>query len=111
MSIAIPDDWVRSLIAWSRQNSRVQSAYVFGSRVKGTQHPNSDLDFAVCLSDWPESAFTTWMFEAASWREQLAKLLPVTVHLEMAMTDDKVVWPALQEHGILIFDREISLPQ
>ena len=110
MSVAIPDVWVKKLIAWSRENSRVQSAYLYGSRVKGAHHPDSDLDFAVCLSEGPESGITTWVYEAASWRKQLAELLPVSVHLEMAEVGDHVVWPALQEHGILIFYRDHSLP-
>ena len=50
-----------------------------------------------------EAAFSLWVCEAEGWRKELTALLPVCVHLEMAQEDDRVVWPALQEHGLLIY--------
>ena len=52
-----------------------------------------------------EDPFTIWAFEADGWRQELAELLPVTVHLGLAQDDDAVVWPAVQEHGVEIFRR------
>lgn len=105
MSKAIPDEWIRALIRWATQNESVASAYVYGSRVKGGHRPDSDLDFAICLNGSGEDSFSVWIYEAKAWREELAKLLPVSVHLEMALEDDTTVWPAVQEHGILIYSR------
>lgn len=96
---------MRALIRWASQNDRVSAAYVYGSRVLGFNRPDSDLDFAVCLSDGKETALTLWICEAAAWRHELASLLPVTVHLELAQESDEKVWPALQQHGLLIFTR------
>jgi predicted nucleotidyltransferase len=101
----IPEEWMQALISWANDNERVSSAYLYGSRVMGTHEADSDLDIAIRLDGNDEDPFTTWAFEADAWRNQLAELLPVAVHLELAQDDDAVVWPAVLEHGIEIFRR------
>ncbi len=84
VSRPIPEEWLQALISWAEENQHVTSAYLYGSRVKGTHGGDSDLDVAVRLGGTAEDPFTTWACEAEVWRQQLARLLPVSVHLELA---------------------------
>lgn len=73
---------------WARGKPLVKRVYLFGSRVRGDNRPESDIDIAVELDP---SAFrgadesgglATWMFEAQAWREELKQLIPMKIQLE-----------------------------
>lgn len=69
---------------WAATEPLVRKAYLFGSRVRGTHRPDSDLNVAIEL---PTPApgkppFDTWSCEAKWLRESIALILPVRVGLE-----------------------------
>lgn len=78
---------------------------LFGSRAKGTFIPDSDVDLAYVLtgSDLGE-VLAYSMFEACDWENELRLLLGFHVELHMAdPATGNVVWPAVLEHGQLVF--------
>ena len=58
--------------------------YVFGSRVRGNSRPDSDLDIAIEIVTLPSDmdAHTTWVFEAATWRDSLMGRVSLAIDLE-----------------------------
>ena len=69
---------------WAASEPLVKKAYLYGSWVKGTQTPLSDLDVAVELwrgSGDPEP-LATWILEARRLRESLSTCVCIAVHLE-----------------------------
>lgn len=66
----------------------VKRVYVFGSRVRGDNRPDSDIDIAVELDSAAflgvdeSGGLATWMFETKGWKEELEKLVPLKVQLE-----------------------------
>jgi predicted nucleotidyltransferase len=73
-----------SVARWAAAQPLVAKAHVFGSRVKGTDSPSSDLDVAVELYQQPgdETALATWICEAVGLRESLGRALPVPLDLQ-----------------------------
>jgi len=57
---------------------------LYGSRVSGTNSPESDLDVAVEIEALPgdSSPLATWIGEGSRLSASLAPLLPVPLHLE-----------------------------
>lgn len=73
----------KAVEAWAKSQPFVRKAYLFGSRIKGTHRPNSDLDVAVeliCLPDESDPG-VTWHREAKTPRESISKIVPVRVDL------------------------------
>jgi predicted nucleotidyltransferase len=99
----LPTEWHHVVGEWAKGEPCITGIWFYGSRVKGTAAPDSDLDiaFTTCASG-NESAYTVAFFNQDRWRTELQALLPVRVHLQHAEPDDVVVWPAVQDHGIKI---------
>ena len=75
-----------SLIStWSRNKVRIKRVWIYGSRLRGTQNHDSDLDIAIeiDLISTDEEAQMLWMDEKASWVSELQALSPYKIHLEM----------------------------
>ena len=69
---------------WAATEPLVRKAYLFGSRVRGTHSPDSDLDVAIELRTpgCGKTALDTWRGEAKWLRESIAPILPVRIDLE-----------------------------
>ena len=63
--IDMRDDWLDSLRLWASGNENVLELWLFGSRVKGTAQPNSDIDIA--LAFMPPTGNDNWAAEAYAW--------------------------------------------
>ena len=74
--------------AWARGKPLVKRAYLFGSRVRGDHHAESDIDIALELDSEvfrrvdESGGLATWIFETKGWKEELEKLIPLKVQLE-----------------------------
>jgi hypothetical protein len=69
--------------AWVASKSLIQRAWVYGSRLRGTQSPDSDLDLALeVLARIDEDPFTVWCSESDDWRAELRSLSPYQIQLE-----------------------------
>jgi predicted nucleotidyltransferase len=101
----IPDHWAARILLWAAGEPRVAAVYLFGSRAKAKHRDDSDIDLAVVLTeDSDDTAAGYAVFEGDRMRRALARLLPRPVDLQFAFPDDKVVWPAVQEHGVLLYE-------
>ena len=45
----MPDDWLRELRSWAKDNGNVRELWLFGSRAQGCARPDSDVDLAIAL--------------------------------------------------------------
>ena len=93
--------------AWAQNTPSVNAAWLFGSRVKGNHNDASDLDVAIAL-EGPDEGFANWICDAEEMRQSLAALLPVPLDLQMVHSTDDIVKPAVQDHGILVFERVVQ---
>ena len=82
----------------------VKAAYLFGSRVKGTNRSDSDLDVAIAL-DGEDEGLADWICDAAEMRNALGAMLPMPLDLHVMHSEDAVVMPAVKQHGRLVFKR------
>jgi predicted nucleotidyltransferase len=75
---------VRALQKWADKYPVIIRVLVYGSRARGEQRPDSDIDIAVELKSnrEDETPFVIWMHEASVWREELQPLVPWRLHLE-----------------------------
>ncbi|GAB2843217.1 hypothetical protein GCM10027277_08250 [Pseudoduganella ginsengisoli] len=100
---------ILNVAAWAREEPLVRKVHLFGSRVKGTETKNSDLDVAVEIerkvSDSCE--YTTFAFEGSGLRSRLQRMLPFEVQLEWygGPHETPTVHSGLMEASILVFDR------
>jgi predicted nucleotidyltransferase len=94
---------------WCAGTPSISRAWVFGSRAKNLASADSDLDLAVQLKSVVSGGpISEWIWNAKTWRAQLGELLPEpAVHLEFADPEEtaEVVWPAVEGHGVLMFER------
>jgi predicted nucleotidyltransferase len=90
----LPRECIERLIRWAHRHERIARLYVFGSRAREDNSPDSDLDIAVLLSgDDQDEIDGCLICMADRWREEVRRLLPVTV--DMQFTDpeeDERVW-------------------
>ena len=79
---------ISTLRGWASSQPLVGMLYAFGSRVRGTSRPDSDLDVAVELD--PTAAvgnssigqLDTWLGDTAHWKEQLTAATGVVIDLQ-----------------------------
>jgi predicted nucleotidyltransferase len=75
----------RRVAAWAAQQPLVTKVWLYGSRVKGTERPDSDIDIAVEIRTLPgdSDASTTFTCEGEKLRASLSSLLePLRVDLQ-----------------------------
>lgn len=107
-------DEISPLIAeWARMNPRIKRVFVFGSRARSENRPDSDLDVAVELDrsslkgDDESGGILTWMDEEAEWKEELQRLVPFTVHLEqLAGESTPAVQKGITQSGRLMYEKK-----
>ena len=104
-----------SLTAWCFTEPLIVRAFIYGSRVRGTDRLDSDLDVAVELKPLPgdSSELATWMGEARRLKTQLGSVLPVALDLEWhgGPVETPTVHRGLRDGCILVFDREPCLSE
>lgn len=103
----MPEEWIALIQAWAERQTEVQAVYLFGSRAKGHHDDSSDLDLALFLTgNDPGERDGIWICKANVWRVQLTLLLPVKVDLQFCDPEtDEIVWPAVQAHGVPLYQR------
>ena len=91
--------------AWAGSQSTIRRVWTFGSRLRGSQQTESDLDISIEIDplSTDEEAQIVWMDAKAGWLAELALLAPYKIHLEMYGT------PKIAEYlaccSMLIYER------
>lgn len=69
---------------WAVEHPYIEKAWIFGSRAKGTERPDSDLDIAVSILPMPGDSgpLATWIGESEDLSASLQERLPIAVQLE-----------------------------
>ena len=90
---------------WARKKEDLQCVWFFGSRVKGSHRPDSDLDIALGFGLDDNESFNLWWDLSARWKEELALIVPHKVQLELLDGQTPRVRTFVREASILVFER------
>lgn len=95
---------------WAKSEPLVRKAYLFGSRVKGTNRPDSDLDVAIELLTLPdeEDPGTTWQREGKRLKASIAGVVSVAIDLDWYGGADETacIHAGLQGGSLVAYDAE-----
>ena len=107
-----PLEWLNVIARWAESVPEVDRVWIFGSRAKGVRSPKEkpspipDLDLAYTMAgDEPGALLALSICEGAEWLERLQADISVPVDLQMADPEDARVWPAVLDHGVLVYSR------
>lgn len=101
-------DAIDIIKAWASDEPLVREAYIFGSRARQTNRPDSDLDVAVKVVAQPGDGreYACWMFEGEQLTSRLQARLPVKLQLEWY---DPIETPhvhrGINESSVLVYTR------
>jgi uncharacterized protein len=102
-----------AIAAWAGQKPLIKRIFIFGSRVRGDHHNDSDLDVAIELdpaeyqcSD-ESGGLATWMFETDEWKGEIQALIPYEIHLHQFSGDQTpTIRDGLKRSSKLIYAKE-----
>lgn len=106
------ENMAAAVATWASTQPLVRKAYLFGSRVRGTHQPESDLDVAVELLTLPgdSNPFTTWIGEAQRLKASIAGIVPVNIDLNWygGEVETPRIHKALEQSSFVVYDTENS---
>jgi predicted nucleotidyltransferase len=94
----LPESWVARIIEWAEGNGTVQEVGLFGSRARGTEGPDSDVDLAIVLSSGDGKTnlpLYNYTKHGDKWQKELAALVGRSVSLEIKpanLQDYQLLW-------------------
>lgn len=106
--MAVRKSDITAIRAWAGSHAVVRRVWVFGSRARGTERPDSDIDVAVEHDAMPgdSDAFTTAIYEADAWRDELAPHLSAPLDLESYIPGlTTTIQAGLDESSVLVYER------
>ncbi|MGF6638398.1 nucleotidyltransferase family protein [Paraburkholderia sp. 35.1] len=77
-------DAIKRLRGWAQARRHVRRLWVYGSRLKGVQRTDSDLDVAMEIDPVgnDETARDSWGCHRTEWETEMTALVPYKVHLQ-----------------------------
>lgn len=92
---------------WAATQPEITKVWLYGSRVRGTHRPDSDLDVAVQVrgDHTVDEQFAIWMQIGGALQDELNNLLPMTVQVEWYCDEDEtyIICRGLRESSLLIY--------
>jgi predicted nucleotidyltransferase len=108
------EDMAAAVAKWASTQPLVRKAYLFGSRVRGTHRPDSDLDVAIELStlSGDDSPLTTWICEAQELKSSIVGVCPVIIDLNWygSAGETPYVHAGLEALCIVVYDADHITP-
>ncbi|NGM78791.1 nucleotidyltransferase family protein [Burkholderia multivorans] len=100
---------IREIVTeWAASQPLIRKVWLFGSRVRGTERPDSDIDVAVEVRRLPgdSSEWTTFACERERLSAALQTLFPLPVQLEWYGGADETptVHAGLQESSMMVYE-------
>ena len=98
---------IRDLRAWAAQKAFVRRLWVFGSRLRGMQRPDSDLDVALEIEAVgnDENALTSWLSVSASCKSEIQCLCPFSIDLQVFDSSAPHVVQYVHFCSMLVYER------
>jgi len=95
------------LKGWAQAIPIIGQAYIFGSRIKCTNSPSSDLDIAVSLIfEDRDTSLAYWIAHQEEWQSSLAVKFEWAVDLHLLdFTPGAIVTTGVADASILVYDR------
>ena len=105
---------VRTLLAaWAAEKTLINRLWLFGSRVRGENRHNSDVDVAIELDMSATKGIdesggvATWAFDSTMWKSELEDLLSLAVDLQRYKTGEtNVIQAGLDRSSILVYEKQ-----
>lgn len=97
---------------WAAKTPIIERVWIFGSRVCGTHHADSDLDVAIkhAVAPGAEDLFTTGLCEPSKWRAQLQPHARLQLDIQSYIPGDTpTVEAGLRETSRLIYRQATPL--
>jgi len=92
---------------WCKEHPLVKKAYFFGSRFKGTNRDDSDLDIGIelNLSPYDSNLLSTWIHECHKMQKELQKLVKYKVDLQWYSNEEETpeMHKYLNEASVVIY--------
>lgn len=113
MFFGTKEAWLDIVRAWARKVPEVHQVWIFGARATGVRRakedrakePDLDIAYTMRGSDFG-SLLGLSIIDGKKWQASLGRQLPVCVDLQFTAPDDEIVWPAVLEHGRLVYYAE-----
>lgn len=105
--MTVPSSDIDAIREWARSNPLIKRVWLFGSRVRGNERQDSDLDIAIehGVKHGDTSAFTTAIGEMGNWRSQLQPQVSLKIDLQSYTPGETPTIDAgLNESSILIYE-------
>ena len=94
---------------WAESEPVVKTAYLFGSRVRGDNRCDSDLDVAIELTPGlcDSGPLATWITEAARLRSSISLRIPLAVDLQLycGAIDTPIIHTGLAAGSRTVYER------
>jgi hypothetical protein len=75
-------DWdilIPSIVSWAKEYPAIHAVILFGSRAKGTQRVDSDIDICLMIDPGPgafaDTWYTVWFNNADKWKAEFASII------------------------------------
>ncbi|MFQ6333583.1 nucleotidyltransferase family protein [Methylophilus sp. 3sh_L] len=103
--MSIDQKYITSLHDWAVSKPEIAKLWIFGSRAKGTQRADSDIDIGFLINPIQDSTSQSKFREItmSEWIIELSQLVPWPIHLEPAILETRTY---IEECSILVFSRE-----
>jgi predicted nucleotidyltransferase len=106
------EDMGDAVAKWASTQPLIRKAYLFGSRVRGTHKPNSDLDVAIEIFtlQGDEDPLTTWICEAQRLKASIAGVVPLIIDLNWygGAVETPCVHAGLEASNIVVYDSDLT---
>ncbi|HEY7609172.1 MAG TPA: nucleotidyltransferase domain-containing protein [Alphaproteobacteria bacterium] len=96
------------IIEWAKKHSVIERVWFYGSRARGTNEPDSDIDLAVVMKqNSEEDAFTVWFFWDEEFKKKPDLKLSRPVQIEWYEKGVKLerVGSGVERDGVLLYER------
>lgn len=101
------EDAASRIRVWAGAISMVQRVWIFGSRAKGNNKPESDLDVAIEIdaTGTDSTAILLYIHNIQKWSDELQMVTAYKLDLELYDPAHVVVYEGVNKYGILIYSQ------
>ena len=106
----LSDEDRQKIVAWAAIHPEILKVYLYGSRARGDNRTDSDIDVAIVMNQGPgdANALATWMFRHERYKKSPDLHLSQDVHLEWYEKGAGLEWvaPGVERDGVLLYTDE-----